>query len=157
MTGLLQPREQLDDQLYQATPTKQNIEDAREQFGLSREELSDDEVSEYIVQTKVGMPVLNSPGQVAASNKAIAMRMQNKPTGKFFKGLDRPLAVFREGEWGDSLIAFWRSPDQWHRVGLGAWDCTLCLRHTERSRWPVTWSRARKFLWTCWSKRRPPQ
>ena len=113
-------REQLDDQLYQATPTKQNIEDAREQFGLSREELSDDEVSEYIVQTKVGMPVLNSPDQVAASNKAIAMRMQNKPTGKFFKGLDRTISSFREGEWGDSLIAFWRSP-----INGIAWDLAL--------------------------------
>ena len=54
---------QLDDQLYQATPTKQNIEDAREQFSLSREDLSDEEVAEYIVSAKVGMPVLNSPGQ----------------------------------------------------------------------------------------------
>ena len=113
-------RAQLDDQLYQATPSKQNIKDAREQFGLSPEELSDDEVSEYIVQTKLGMPVLNSPDQVAASNKAIAMRMQNKPTGKFFGGLDRAVSSLREGEWGDSVISFWRSP-----LNGIAWDLAL--------------------------------
>ena len=85
---------QLDDQLYQATPTKQNIEDAREQFSLSREDLSDEEVAEYIVSAKVGMPVLNSPGQFAANRQATAMRMQNDIEATGFKQLDRAVRAF---------------------------------------------------------------
>lgn len=101
---------QLDDQLYQATPTKQNIEDAREQFSLSREDLSDEEVAEYIVSAKVGMPVLNSPGQFAANRQATAMRMQNEIEGTGFKQMDQAVRAMRQTDLGDSFIAFWRSP-----------------------------------------------
>ena len=101
---------QLDDQLYQATPTKQNIADARVQFNLSPEELTDDQVAEYIAGSKVGMPVLVSPDQLKASSSAIAMRMQNKIDTPVARQIDQAVGAIRQTEWGDSAVAFWRSP-----------------------------------------------
>ena len=120
---------QLDDQLYQATPTKQNIADARAQFNLSPEELTDDQVAEYIAGSKVGMPVLVSPGQYEASSRAIAMRMQNKIDTPVARQVDQAVGAIRETEWGDSLVAFWRSP-----VNGVIWDLGLGMAPVSAAR-----------------------
>ena len=110
---------QMEDQLYQAEPTAQNIADAREQFGLTKEELTDDEVAAYIVGTKVGAPVLNTPERAFANRRATEMRMQGQVgSGDGWtagartaaKGVDQVLRGIRTNQIGDTLVPFWRSP-----------------------------------------------
>ena len=111
---------QMEDQLYQAEPTAQNIADAREQFSLSKEELTDDEVAAYIVNSKVGSPVLNTPERAAASRRATEMRMQGEVKGYGTGMMDRALRSLRQGELGDTAVPFWRSP-----ANQMVWDIAL--------------------------------
>jgi len=101
---------ELDEQLYSETPSQAQIDAAREQFNLSKEDLTDEQVEEYIVGTRVGMPVLIEPGQARASQRAIDMRMQGDVKAPGFKQADQAVRGIRQGEWGDSAMSFWRSP-----------------------------------------------
>ena len=108
--------EQLEDQLYQATPSKQNISDYRKQYKLG-DEISDDEIEAVITLDKVGAPVLAEPGQVKAYEKSFAMRMQNKLEGPVVFGKDLGTGQFvdeimgriRSTDYGDALVPVWRS------------------------------------------------
>jgi hypothetical protein len=97
----------LDDELYQATPTPQNIRDARAQFGL--EDASDDEVASYLAAQKVGMPVLTLPEQKEAFNFSGYARLQNRPEG-FAGKVDDGVMGVRNFRYVDAVFPYWRSP-----------------------------------------------
>ena len=103
-------RAKADEQLYQATPTEQNIRDAREEFGLESSEITDDEVAEYLVAKRIGFPVLNQPGASKAYNQSVNMRMQGQVTAPGFREVNQAVGGLRRGEYGDSMISFWKSP-----------------------------------------------
>jgi len=113
-------RAQADDQIYQASPTEQNIKDAREEFGLEVDAVTDDEVAEYLVAQKIGAPVMARPGASKAYNQSVEMRMQGKPDVPVFNDLNLGISNLRRREWGDSFIAFWKSP-----VNQIIWDWGL--------------------------------
>lgn len=100
-------RNKLDDELYQATPTPQNIRDARAQFGL--EDASDDEIASFLAAEKVGTPVLNLPEQKDAFNFSGYARLQNRPEGYAGK-VDDAVMRLRENRYADALFMYWRSP-----------------------------------------------
>lgn len=115
-------RAQMEDQIYQESPTPQNIQDYRDQFSITKEELTDDEVATAIFLDKVGMPVQANPAQAAAVKKSIDMRMQGEIETPALQPLGRAVNSMRRSEWGDSFLSFWRSPINqiiWD-VGLGA-------------------------------------
>jgi len=100
-------REKLDDELYQATPTPQNIRDARKQFAM--EDASDDEIASYLAAEKVGMPVLNSPAQKEAFDFSGYARLQSRPEG-FAGKVDDAVMRLRSDRYVDAVVPYWRSP-----------------------------------------------
>jgi hypothetical protein len=109
-------RKQLDDELYQATPTPQNIKDARKQFGLEGTDLSDDEISAWLAKDKIGLPVLANEGQQEAFQLSRYARMQTPPEGAL-GALDKGIMGFRENPVVDALFPYWRSP-----MSQAIWD-----------------------------------
>ena len=110
----------LQDQLYQATPSEQNIRDARSQFMLEPEEVSDDEVAAFLAAQKVGYPVLVDLEQVKSKNVSMAMRMQQRQTEGLAGAIDNFASNARQNEWVDSQLPFWRSP-----YNQLVWDVSL--------------------------------
>jgi len=100
-------RGKLDDELYQATPTPQNIRDARKQFGM--EDLSDDEIASYLAAQKVGSPVLTTPAQKDAFDFSGYARLQSRPEGYAGK-VDDAVMRLRDNRYIDGLFPYWRSP-----------------------------------------------
>ena len=111
---------QLDDQIYQITPTKKNIDDYRTEFDLS-EVVSDDEIAAAIAMDRAGAPVLALPEQLKAYEKSFAMRMQKPLEGPEFnigpkkvkmgigEGIEETVQFVRDKRYGDALIPVWRS------------------------------------------------
>jgi hypothetical protein len=110
----------LRDQLYQAEPSPQNIKDARAQFGLGPEDYTDDEIAAYIVNTKVGSPVLVDSGQLRSKDTSIALRMQGRQTEGLAGAVDQGVSAIRRSEAGDAMVSFWRSP-----YNQTVWDLSL--------------------------------
>lgn len=110
----------MEEQLYQAKPSKQNIVDYRKQYGLT-DEVSNDEIAAAISMDRVGAPVLAQPEQIAAYKKSFAMRMQNKLEGPNFEigpyevrtnigeGVEDIMRQVRSSAYGDALVPVWRS------------------------------------------------
>jgi len=121
--------QQLQDQLYQATPSQQNIKDARTQFMLDPDEVSDDEVAAFLAAEKVGMPVLVTPGQSASKSQSIAMRMQDRQTKGVAGAIDQFASNARQSEWVDAQLPFWRSP-----YNQLIWDVSLANPFTPVSK-----------------------
>lgn len=99
---------QLDDQLYQATPTDQNIRDARQQFP-ALEEASDDEVASFLAAEKVGTPVLLSEAQRDAFQLSGYARLQTRPEG-YAGQVDDAVMKLRGERYTDAMFPYWRSP-----------------------------------------------
>jgi hypothetical protein len=99
---------QLENELYQATPTEQNIRDARTQFDLA-DELSDEEIASWLAANKAGAPVLTSPDQRKAYELSVYARMQGQPTG-VAGAVDQFAMKARENPYVDGLFPYWRSP-----------------------------------------------
>jgi hypothetical protein len=112
--------QQLQDQLYQAEPSPQNIKDARIQFSLSEEDLSDDEIAAWLAQERVGYPVLATAEQIKSKDVSIALRMQQRQTQGLVGAVDRSFTGLRQSELGDTLVPFWRSP-----YNQTIWDISL--------------------------------
>lgn len=98
---------QLDDQLYQATPTDQNIRDARQQFGM--DDLSDEEIASFLAAEKIGTPVLVNPAQRDAFNFSGYARLQTRPEG-YAGQVDDAVMKLRGERYTDALFPYWRSP-----------------------------------------------
>jgi uncharacterized protein YjhX (UPF0386 family) len=112
--------QQLQDQLYQAEPSPQNIKDARAQFGLEEDDLSDDEIAAWLAQERVGFPVLATAEQIKSKDVSIAMRMQQRQTQGLAGAVDRAFTGLRQSELGDTLVPFWQSP-----YNQTIWDISL--------------------------------
>ena len=120
---------QMEDQLYQMTPTPQNIKDYRVQFKAGPE-ISDDEIAAHIALEKAGLPVLATKEQIAAKDMSVFVRMQHKPQGdSALAGASRTIEGARNnpkyGETVDALVSFWRQPSN-----ALAWDISLASPHT---------------------------
>jgi hypothetical protein len=101
-------RGKLDDELYQATPTPQNIRDARTQFP-AMQDASDDEIASYLAAEKVGAPVMATPEQKEAFNFSGYARLQNRPEG-FAGKVDDGVMGVRGNRYVDAVFPYWRSP-----------------------------------------------
>lgn len=97
----------LDDELYQATPTPQNIRDARQQFNL--DDASDEEIATLLAAEKVGMPVLASQAQREAFQFSGYARLQRRPDGYAGK-VDDAAMKLRDNRYADAFVPYWRSP-----------------------------------------------
>ena len=119
---------QMDDQLYQMTPTPQNIKDYRVQFKAGPE-ISDDEIAAHIALEKAGLPVLATKEQIAAKDMSVFVRMQHKPEKGFMAGASKAVEGARSsakyGEVVDAMVSFWRQPSN-----ALAWDISLASPHT---------------------------
>ena len=113
-------RQELEDQLYQATPSKQNIADYREQFDLDGT-VSDDEIATRIAAEKVGSPILKDDGQKAAYEKAEEMRMLKKPDG-WLGAIDDGIMKARENPYVDAFLPYWRAP-----MSSGLWELKFAM------------------------------
>jgi hypothetical protein len=105
----------LQEQLYQATPTDQNVRDARTQFDMG-EELSDEEIKTWLAANKVGSPVLATPDQAKAYDQSVYSRMQKRPEG-FAGKVDKNIGDLRDNPYVDAVIPYWRSG-----YAQGIWD-----------------------------------
>jgi len=113
--------QKLQDVLYTAEPSENQIASFRKQFDLG-EEFSNDEIAAYIASEKVGVPVLADPANRKSWDFSQYARMQNRPGQGFGKTVDDAMRPIRKNDYGDMLISFWRSP--WNQalwdIGLGA-------------------------------------
>tara|TARA_R100000664_G_C2759194_1_gene148736 strand:- start:41 stop:3556 length:3516 start_codon:yes stop_codon:yes gene_type:complete len=100
---------ELGNQLYQATPTKQNIKDYRKEFGVGLKDATDDDISAAIAMDRVGAPVLSTPEQMKSFMKSKAMRMQKKLDLPGTRTLEKMAETLRANDYGDQLVPFWRS------------------------------------------------
>ena len=119
----------LRDQLYEATPSAQNIKDARAQFSLSEEDLTDDEVAAYLAAERIGYPVLATPDQIKSKDVSIAMRMQQKQSEGIPGAVENFVGRARTNEYVDSQLPFWRSP-----YNQLVWDVSLANPFTPVSK-----------------------
>jgi len=119
----------LRDQLYEATPSAQNIKDARTQFSLSEEDLTDDEVAAYLAAERIGYPVLATPDQIKSKDVSIAMRMQQKQSEGIPGAVENFVGRARTNEYVDSQLPFWRSP-----YNQLVWDVSLANPFTPVSK-----------------------
>ena len=99
---------QLDDELYQATPSPQNIRDARKQYPIL-EDLDDETIANYLAAQHVGRPVLASDAQKEAFMASGEARLQARPDGYAGKIDDAAMAL-RQARYADALFPYWRSP-----------------------------------------------
>lgn len=111
--------QKLQDVLYTADPSEQQIAAFRKQYTLG-EEVSNDEIAHYIASEKVGVPVLADPGNRKSWEFSQYARMQNKPQGFGAGMIDDAIRPIRKNDYGDMLISFWRSP--WNQT---FWDMSL--------------------------------
>jgi len=102
-------RQELEDQLYQMSPSDQNVADYREIHDIGGL-ISDDDVREMIINEKIGMPVLKTDEQRAAFQRSQEMRMQTPPEKGWLAELDRGVMRARENDYVDALLPYWRSP-----------------------------------------------
>lgn len=119
----------LQDVLYSASPSQQQVSDFRKQYGLG-EEISNDEIATYIASEKVGVPVLADPGNRKSWEFSQYARMQNRPEGGLGKLGDDMMRPLRQNDYGDMIVSFWRSP--WNQT---FWDMSLGappIRNTAR-------------------------
>jgi len=102
----------ISDELYQATPTKENITAYRKQYGLDKS-VSDNDISEAIAMDKVGYPVLSNAAQQAAYSQSYGMRMQEDLPGVGLPGgqaVDNLVSRIRRNEIVDvAAIPVWKT------------------------------------------------
>ena len=121
--------QQLTDQIYRADPSPAQLEAARSQFDMPKpsrgadgmvQGFTDDEVASYLASEKLGYPVLVTPEQLKAKDISIALRMQQRQTEGLPGVIDNAVSRARQGEVGDAMVSFWRSP-----FNQNIWDLTL--------------------------------
>lgn len=121
--------QELYDQIYRADPSPAQIEAARQEFNMSKptqgadglvEGFTDDEVAAFIASDKLGYPVQVLPEQLKARDISIALRMQQRQTQGLPGVIDTAVSRARQGELGDVMVSFWRSP-----FNQQIWDLTL--------------------------------
>lgn len=117
--GLLSERDRaewvqarIDEAVYQATPTEENIKAFRKQNKLKGSDFTDDEIGAMIAENNLaGAPTLGSQESVDALQHSARMRMQDAPTGNPGEILDRSMMSLRQNWMVDRyLMPYWRSP-----------------------------------------------
>lgn len=116
--GLLSERDRaewvqarIDEAIYQATPTEENIKTFRKQNGLKGSDFTDDEIAAMLAERNLaGAPTLGSEESIAAMEHSSRMRFQNDPQGGFAEGIDRTMMSARRDWFTDRYVfPYWRS------------------------------------------------
>lgn len=102
---------QIDEAIYQATPTEANIKAFRKQNGIKGSDFTDDEIGAMLAERNMaGAPTLGTPESVVALQHSAAMRFQNPPEGNPAEVLDRGMMGVRQNWMVDRfLMPYWRS------------------------------------------------
>ena len=102
--------ERIAEELYNARPDDAQVAAYREQFNIGRE-VSDDQIKETIVMSKVGEPVLNTPERQQAFQLSRDFRMQgnNAQDIPVLKQVSGGLQQLRQNELGDYMVPFLKS------------------------------------------------
>jgi hypothetical protein len=112
-------QEQIDEAIYQATPTEANIKAYRAKHNLKGSEITDDEIAELIAENNMaGAPTLSTQASRDAMAYSDRMRLQNTPGAtpgsnqgtSFVTKVDRLMMDFRKDWRADTLLPYWRSP-----------------------------------------------
>ena len=103
---------QLDEAIYQATPTEGDIKAFRKQNGLKGSDFTDDEIGAMLAERNMaGAPTMATPESVEALRYSSEMRFQDAPTGNPGEALDRGVMGLRQNWMVDRLVMpYWRSP-----------------------------------------------
>ena len=120
-------------ELYSARPTDAQVDAYRQQFNIGRE-ISDDQIKETIVYSKVGEPVLNTPERQKAFQLSRDFRMQgnNADDIPFLNELNKGLSSFRQTKLGDFMVPFLKS---W--AEQTAWDLNTAGLSTVKNIWEI--------------------
>lgn len=123
--GLLSERDRaewvqarIDEAIYQATPSEENIKTFRKQNGLKGSDFTDDEIAAMLSERNLaGAPTLGSEESIDAMEHSARMRFQNDPQGGFAEGIDRTMMGARQDWFTDRYVfPYWRS--MWNGVLL---------------------------------------
>jgi len=121
--------QELYEQIYRADPSEAQIEAARQEFNMPKptqgadglvDGFTDDEVAAFIASDKLGYPVQVLPEQLKARDTSVALRMQQRQTEGLPGVIDNAVSRMRQGEVGDMMVSFWRSP-----FNQQIWDLAL--------------------------------
>lgn len=103
---------QIDDAIFQATPTEENIKAFRQQNNLKGSDFTDDEIAALISENNLaGAPSLATPESVDALDYSARMRFQDAPSGNPGEIMDR-VAMGARQNWAVDrfVLPYWRSP-----------------------------------------------
>jgi hypothetical protein len=103
---------QLDEAIYQATPSESDIKAFRKQNGLKGSDFTDDEIGAMLAERNMaGAPTMATPESVEALRYSSEMRFQDAPTGNPGEVLDRGMMGLRQNWMVDRYVMpYWRSP-----------------------------------------------
>jgi len=122
-------QQQLDDAIYQATPSENDIKAFRKQHGIKGSDMTDDQIAEHLAEQNLeGAATLATQESINALDYSAGMRFQNAPKEGFGKLADTSMMGLRKNWLVDRyLMPYWRSP--WmgmlfdHRLATFAiWD-----------------------------------
>ena len=98
------------EELYNARPSDAQVNAYREQFNIGQD-VSNDQIKETIVMSKVGEPLLDTPDRQEAFQLSRDFRMQgnNADAVPGLNELNKGLQQLRQSEWGDYMVPFLKS------------------------------------------------
>jgi len=102
---------QIDEAVYQATPSENDIKAFRKQHGLKGSDFTDDEIGALISESNLaGAPTLSSPESIEALRHSAEMRFQDPPTGNPGEVVDTAMMGLRRNWMVDGYVMpYWRS------------------------------------------------
>lgn len=129
-------QDQIEQAVYQVTPTEANIKAFRRQHKLGPTDaevadlgdvadelprMSDQEVMDLMVEQEVaGSPTFGTPASVRAFQYGAETRMQGTPQAELLrfadsqmdpiKAIDRSVMAIRKEWWADTILPYWRAP-----------------------------------------------
>ena len=100
----------IEEELYSARPSDAQVDAYRQQFNIDAD-ISNDQIKETIVMSKVGEPLLNTPDRQEAFQLSRDFRMQgnNADAVPGLRQTNRVLQQVRQNEWGDYMVPFLKS------------------------------------------------
>lgn len=103
---------QIDEAIYQATPSEANIKAFRKEHGLKGSDFTDDEIGAMLAERNLaGAPTLATQESIDALQHSAEMRFQAPPEEGFPALMDRAVMTARQNWMVDRFVMpYWRSP-----------------------------------------------
>lgn len=147
---------QIDEAIYQATPSEGDVLAFRRQHNLKGSDFTNDEIAEVLAERNLaGAPRLDTPEAIEAMRHSAEMRFQDAPQGdphEFAPFLDRNVMAARRTWWVDrAILPYWRSVFagvslDWRLASAGIGDTIKMMRLGDKAP-PELVARA-KASWT---------